>query len=81
MQRVDSHLLLYRYHPAAASFGVHENTIWELRMKRLQHVVLKKWQSFTIWNAGKQGRKFYRSLSADNRSKVSVDVHIRLHLQ
>lgn len=39
-------------------------------MERLQRVVLSKWESFTIWNAGKQGRQFYNSLSEENKNKV-----------
>lgn len=39
-------------------------------MDRIQRVVLSNWDKFTIWNAGKQGRKFYNSLSKDNRKKV-----------
>lgn len=36
----------------------------------LQDSVLVNWSSFTIWNAGKQGRRLYRSLSPQHRSKV-----------
>lgn len=45
-------------------------TIWNLRMERIETIVLSKWSKFTIWNAGKQGRKFYKSLSNENRKKV-----------
>ncbi|XP_066912360.1 queuosine-tRNA galactosyltransferase-like [Clytia hemisphaerica] len=63
-------LLTYRYHSAGATFSVHEDTIWDLRMKQIQKNVISKWGNFTIWNAGKQGRKFYRSLDPENREKV-----------
>lgn len=33
-------------------------------------LVLSKWPKFTIWNAGKQGRKFYKSLSPSDKDKV-----------
>ena len=33
--------------------------------------VLNQWDHFTIWNAGKQGRHFYRSLSPENQAKVT----------
>lgn len=39
-------------------------------MREIEHNVLCNWDSFTIWNAGKQGRKFYRSLSEPSRRKV-----------
>ena len=45
-------------------------TIWKLRVDFLQERVLSQWESFTIWNAGKQGRKLYRSLSPANQKKV-----------
>lgn len=68
--KINKPLLIYRYHSDCASFSVHEDTIWELRIKNLERNILSKWASFTIWNAGKQGRKLYRSLSNENRSKV-----------
>ena len=37
----------------------------------IQGAVLTKWPSFTIWNAGKQGRRFYRSLRPENQAKAS----------
>ncbi|KAH7943766.1 hypothetical protein HPB52_011339 [Rhipicephalus sanguineus] len=48
------------------------STIWDLRLARLKQHVLARWPSFTIWNAGKQGRRFYRSLDIANRRKVSA---------
>ncbi|XP_053309083.1 UDP-GlcNAc:betaGal beta-1,3-N-acetylglucosaminyltransferase-like protein 1 [Spea bombifrons] len=70
VQRVDECLLKYRYHEHAATHSVSEDTIWEHRVRFLEERVLRHWPSFTIWNAGKQGRKLYRSLTADNRAKV-----------
>ncbi|XP_028828211.1 queuosine-tRNA galactosyltransferase isoform X1 [Denticeps clupeoides] len=68
--RVDECLLAYRYHPNAATHSVLEETIWGLRVNFLQERVLGQWESFTIWNAGKQGRRLYRSLSSTNQKKV-----------
>ncbi|XP_019398261.1 PREDICTED: UDP-GlcNAc:betaGal beta-1,3-N-acetylglucosaminyltransferase-like protein 1 isoform X2 [Crocodylus porosus] len=70
--RVDQCLLLYRYHPQAATHSVLEETIWNHRVRFLEDRVLKHWASFTIWNAGKQGRKLYRSLSPANQRKVAA---------
>lgn len=70
--RVDADLLMYRYHPGATTFSIHEDTIWKIRMEYIQIQVLDKWESFTIWNAGKQGKKFYRNLSTANQKKVAV---------
>ncbi|XP_060242189.1 UDP-GlcNAc:betaGal beta-1,3-N-acetylglucosaminyltransferase-like protein 1 isoform X2 [Meriones unguiculatus] len=68
--RVDQHLLLYRYHLCAATHSVLEMTIWTHRVHFLEEQVLPHWKSFTIWNAGKQGRRLYRSLTAASRRKV-----------
>lgn len=77
--RVDGPLLTYRYHPQCETFSVHKDTIWDLRIQRLQDMVLERWPSFTIWSAGKQGRHFYRSLHSVNRSKVAAfcDVDVK----
>ena len=45
-------------------------TIWAERVKALEKFVLDKWEHFTIWNAGKQGKQLYRSLSPSSRAKV-----------
>lgn len=70
ISRVDEVLLTYRYHPEATTFSVKDETIWRIRLQELEKNVLPKWTTFTIWNAGKEGRRFYRSLSTQNRSKV-----------
>ncbi|XP_053903273.1 UDP-GlcNAc:betaGal beta-1,3-N-acetylglucosaminyltransferase-like protein 1 isoform X2 [Malaclemys terrapin pileata] len=70
--RVDQCLLQYRYHPQAATHSVLEGTIWNHRVRFLEDRALKHWTSFTIWNAGKQGRKLYRSLSTANQKKVAA---------
>ncbi|XP_072602560.1 uncharacterized protein [Vulpes vulpes] len=45
-------------------------TIWTHRVRFLEERVLPHWAAFTIWNAGRQGRRLYRSLSAGARRKV-----------
>lgn len=70
--RVDECSLVYRYHEHAATRSVLEETIWRLRVDFLQERVLSQWESFTIWNAGKQGRKLYRSLTPTNQKKVKA---------
>uniref|UniRef100_A0A8C7EXP5 UDP-GlcNAc:betaGal beta-1,3-N-acetylglucosaminyltransferase-like protein 1 n=1 Tax=Neovison vison TaxID=452646 RepID=A0A8C7EXP5_NEOVI len=68
--RVDQSLLLYRYLPDAATHSVLETTIWTHRVCFLEERVLPRWAAFTIWNAGRQGRRLYRSLTAEARRKV-----------
>ncbi|GLV42926.1 hypothetical protein CBL_20482 [Carabus blaptoides fortunei] len=68
--RVDMTLLIYRYHPLATTFSINEQTIWDIRIIRLENKVIQSWREFTIWNAGKQGKKFYRCLKKENQNKV-----------
>ncbi|XP_013361460.1 PREDICTED: UDP-GlcNAc:betaGal beta-1,3-N-acetylglucosaminyltransferase-like protein 1 isoform X4 [Chinchilla lanigera] len=68
--RVDQSLLLYRYHLHAATHSVLETTIWTHRVRFLEERALPYWAAFTIWNAGKQGRRLYRSLTAASQRKV-----------
>lgn len=71
--RVDRKLLQYTYHSNAATFSISRETIWNLRVQHLvaNELNRKPWnQGFTIWNAGKQGRRFYRSLSEELQQKV-----------
>ncbi|XP_028978147.2 UDP-GlcNAc:betaGal beta-1,3-N-acetylglucosaminyltransferase-like protein 1 isoform X1 [Esox lucius] len=70
--RVDQCLLVYRYHQQAATHTVLEETIWNHRVAFLQERVINQWKAFTIWNAGKQGRKLYRSLTHTNQKKVTA---------
>ena len=68
--RVDYPLVIYRHHLGCTSSSVKEETIWNIRMRAIEMHVLPKWSSFTIWNAGKQGRKFFRDLSLIFKSRV-----------
>ncbi|CAF2003217.1 unnamed protein product [Rotaria magnacalcarata] len=70
LHRADKMLLYYRYHPEAATFSVHEDVIWSVRIQEIQSNIINNLEKLTIWNAGKQGRKFYRSLNDANKRKV-----------
>lgn len=70
LHRVDTPLLVYRHHSNATSLSVSEKTLWDIRIKEIEEKVLSKWKGFTIWNAGKQGRRFYRDISKTNKEKV-----------
>lgn len=71
--RVDECLLKYRYHPESTTFNVAAETIWNVR---LQHLIINRLQNspwkegFTIWNAGKQGRRLFRHLPAALKGRV-----------
>ena len=70
LHRCPEYLMCYRYHPSCTTFSVSESVIWNLRVQFLEKNIIDHWKSFIIWNAGKQGRKLYRSLTVDNRNKV-----------
>ncbi|CAF0916166.1 unnamed protein product [Rotaria sp. Silwood1] len=70
LYRVNEILLYYRYHPEATTFSVHEDVIWSVRIQEIQLNIINNLEGLTIWNAGKQGRKFYRSLNDTNKQKV-----------
>ncbi|XP_039598815.1 UDP-GlcNAc:betaGal beta-1,3-N-acetylglucosaminyltransferase-like protein 1 [Polypterus senegalus] len=59
-------------HHAETAPLVFRDTIWNHRVTFLQERVLTKWTTCTIWNAGKQGRKLYRSLSPANQKKITA---------
>lgn len=76
LHRVDLPLLEYTYHPEATSFSIKSDTIDKIRLNNLIQQELMKgetWErGFMIWNAGRQGRKFYRSLPEKWQKRVTA---------
>ncbi|OXU27225.1 hypothetical protein TSAR_007051 [Trichomalopsis sarcophagae] len=68
--RTDEVILNYMYHPAATTFSIKQQTIFEIRVARLEKTILPNWPAFTIWNAGKQGRQLFRSLNQRFQKRV-----------
>uniref|UniRef100_A0A1I7ULY0 Glyco_trans_2-like domain-containing protein n=1 Tax=Caenorhabditis tropicalis TaxID=1561998 RepID=A0A1I7ULY0_9PELO len=68
--KVPEDIVMYRYHPNCASHNVTEQTIWNFRLQRLKEHYIKKWDKFTIWSAGKQGKRFFKNLDEDEKTKV-----------
>ncbi|EGT32984.1 hypothetical protein CAEBREN_13333 [Caenorhabditis brenneri] len=68
--KVPDDIVMYRYHPNCASHSVTEQTIWSFRLQRLREQYLQKWDRFTIWSAGKQGKRFFKCLDEDEKAKV-----------
>ena len=62
--------VLYRFHDECMSLGVSEKSIWKIRLEYLERHYLSRWKSFTIWSAGKQGRRLFRDLSTFSQEKV-----------
>ncbi|CAG0893128.1 unnamed protein product [Cyprideis torosa] len=70
LHRVDEELVCYRHHNSAMTMSVKAETIRKLSLAAMIDRVLKNWETFIIWNAGKGGRRFYRSLPDVIREKV-----------
>ncbi|KAF7248978.1 UDP-GlcNAc:betaGal beta-1,3-N-acetylglucosaminyltransferase-like protein 1 [Varanus komodoensis] len=51
-----------------------KGTIWMHRVLFVEEQILSHWTYFTIWNAGKQGRKFFRSLCLANQRKCPLEI-------
>ena len=61
--RVEEVLLMYRFHDGCQTLGVDEKSIWKVRLAFLEKYILSKWDTFSIWSAGKQGKRLFRDLS------------------
>ncbi|XP_026750001.1 UDP-GlcNAc:betaGal beta-1,3-N-acetylglucosaminyltransferase-like protein 1 [Galleria mellonella] len=70
VHRIDEKLVIYRYHEGATTFSIDQKKIKKIQLEQLEKCVFPHWERFTVWNAGKSGRKFVRSLSQTTRNKV-----------
>lgn len=68
--KVSEDIVMYRYHQNCASHSVTDQTIWTFRLQKLKEDYIKKWDKFTIWSAGKQGKRFFKCLDEDEKAKV-----------
>lgn len=72
LHRCDDVLVEYRYHAAAATHAIPRATILRHRAAALERAVLSRWDRFTIWGAGRDGRDFFKALSPAARRKVGA---------
>ena len=70
--RVDKVLLLYRFHEGCETLGVAESSIWKIRLEFLEKYFLSNWRTFSIWSAGKQGRRLFRDLAGKHQKSVEA---------
>jgi len=68
--RVEEPLVIYRMHDDCMTNEIDSDTMWHVRLQFLERYILSEWPHFSIWSAGKQGRKLFRSLSPSIRDKV-----------
>ena len=70
INKVNEILLTYRWHPAATSFAIHRNVLLQEKILHIEQMVLNECDSFTIWGNGRDGKKFFMSLSPASKDKV-----------
>merc|ERR1711871_1777055 len=70
LSKVSVPLVIYRAHEQQTSRGVSADKIWDLRVEELETALLQRLDSFSIWSAGRDGKRLYRSLCAESRAKV-----------
>ncbi|KAN0053244.1 hypothetical protein ACTA71_009693 [Dictyostelium dimigraforme] len=63
-------LLVYRYHDNNLSGQIHKHMLMKVRIEYLERRVLSNWKEFTIWGAGKDGKKFFTLLPDSCKKKV-----------
>jgi len=64
-------LLLYRHHPSATSKAISRGRLMEEKAQHFERQILEHLPAdarITIWNAGKDGRKFFMCLSREARA-------------
>jgi len=70
LRKVDKVLVQYRYHEGSTCKRIHRLTLMKIRVAAFEEQVLRHWPSFTIWGAGRDGRKFFSALQPENQKKV-----------
>ncbi|PFH32206.1 B3GNTL1 protein [Besnoitia besnoiti] len=77
--RVPEPLYLYKYHENCTSFRVSSDLLWAIRVREFQEQVMQTLHPrapWIIWSIGRDGKRFYRSLSPANRERVIAFVDI-----
>ncbi|CBZ51014.1 putative glycosyl transferase, group 2 family domain-containing protein [Neospora caninum Liverpool] len=75
--RLPAPLYVYKYHEKCTSFTVSSDLLWELRIHEFQRQVMESLhRPWIIWSVGRDGKRFYRSLSVENKRRVMAFVDI-----
>eukprot|EP01071_Lankesteria_metandrocarpae_P000203 Lankesteria_metandrocarpae@DN10337_c0_g1_i2.p2 len=72
LYKVEEELVVYRYHEGNLSFEVPWQVIHAARVRAIEKDVLCNWTSFGIWGAGKEGKRFFKSLSLSSQARVDA---------
>ncbi|KNC83962.1 hypothetical protein SARC_03783 [Sphaeroforma arctica JP610] len=77
LAKVCEPLVMYRYHAQAQSHSVKWQDIFDLRVKHIEHHLLNRLSSFSVWSAGREGKRFYRALDPRNQTKVACFLDVK----
>lgn len=70
LHKVEEPLVKYRYTPGSASSKITRVDLLKHRAKFLQDTVLKEWPHFSIWGAGRDGRRVFMHLDNTTQKKI-----------
>ena len=72
--KIKESLTLYRWHENATSYSIHRNTLLKVKIEHFEKTVLLKNEidEFTIWGVGRDGKKFFMTLSDEYKNKVRM---------
>eukprot|EP01132_Coremiostelium_polycephalum_P004538 gene4538-5654_t len=70
LKKISEPLLVYRYREESLSGQIHRLTLLKVKLEYLEKRVLSQWPQFSIWGAGRDGKKFFTMLSPTSKSKV-----------
>eukprot|EP00186_Timspurckia_oligopyrenoides_P004446 CAMPEP_0182443810 /NCGR_PEP_ID=MMETSP1172-20130603/2439_1 /TAXON_ID=708627 /ORGANISM="Timspurckia oligopyrenoides, Strain CCMP3278" /LENGTH=324 /DNA_ID=CAMNT_0024639191 /DNA_START=253 /DNA_END=1227 /DNA_ORIENTATION=+ len=74
--KVNQILVEYRHHEEMTSMKLSRSYLMSVRVKGFEKLVLKYWNSFSIWGAGRDGKAVFRMLSSENQEKVKAFLDI-----
>lgn len=79
LARVPEFILGYRLAPGSVTSGTTRETLVRVRVRAVEERVIKGWDKFTIWGAGRDGKYFYSLLSPEAKAKVvaMADVDVK----
>ncbi|CAM9496874.1 unnamed protein product, partial [Choristocarpus tenellus] len=80
LHKVEETLVVYRHVPGSFSGRTDKRVLQRARLPFLERRVLQGWSNFTIWGAGRDGRRFLNDLSEEIAQQVEAfcDVSAKL---
>jgi glycosyltransferase involved in cell wall biosynthesis len=79
LARVPEFILGYTLAPGSVTSGTARETLVRIRVQAVEDRVIRNWDRFTIWGAGRDGKHFYSMLSPEAKQKVAAmaDVDVK----